>query len=199
MPFFTPPSSVTLSWTFQYSFLRPPPPPFTLLFFLEQKMKSILQSIIQEENFSHPTIWNFSFKALQQKLFLSLESYFDDSEPFLLEVTNCFEHPLSGFLGRGRPAGRPASVARGGGGGEQAFVYPKMNTSKVALKSPDICPKEKSKLLQKTGVLSAVKMSADKFGANHKPSSSLRPTPARSSIEPQSHREIEALQVDVAR
>ncbi|XP_077167017.1 telomeric repeat-binding factor 2 isoform X4 [Paroedura picta] len=51
-----------------------------------QKTGYALQSIIQERNFSHPTVWNFSFKAFQQEILLCLEGYLDDSEPFLLQM-----------------------------------------------------------------------------------------------------------------
>ncbi|XP_033012980.1 telomeric repeat-binding factor 2 [Lacerta agilis] len=51
-----------------------------------QKMRSMLQSIIREKNFAHPAIWNFSYKAFQQKILLYLESCLSDSEPFLLEM-----------------------------------------------------------------------------------------------------------------
>ncbi|KAL8195141.1 UNVERIFIED_CONTAM: hypothetical protein K2H54_046993 [Gekko kuhli] len=51
-----------------------------------QKTRVALQSIIRDKNFTHPTIWNFSFKAFQQEVLLCLEDYLDDSEPFLLEV-----------------------------------------------------------------------------------------------------------------
>ncbi|XP_044283614.1 telomeric repeat-binding factor 2 [Varanus komodoensis] len=49
-----------------------------------QKMRLLLQSIIRERNFLHPTIWNFSYKAFQQDVLLLLESFLDDSEPLLL-------------------------------------------------------------------------------------------------------------------
>ncbi|XP_054856582.1 telomeric repeat-binding factor 2 isoform X2 [Eublepharis macularius] len=50
------------------------------------KTQLALQSIIQEKNFSHSKIWNFSFKAFQQEILLCLEDYLDDSEPFLLKM-----------------------------------------------------------------------------------------------------------------
>uniref|UniRef100_A0A670IM68 Telomeric repeat-binding factor n=1 Tax=Podarcis muralis TaxID=64176 RepID=A0A670IM68_PODMU len=52
-----------------------------------QKMRSMFQSIIREKNFAHPAIWNFSYKAFQQRILLYLESCLSDSEPFLLEVS----------------------------------------------------------------------------------------------------------------
>ncbi|CAI5782284.1 telomeric repeat-binding factor 2 [Podarcis lilfordi] len=51
-----------------------------------QKMRSMFQSIIREKNFAHPAIWNFSYKAFQQRILLYLESCLSDSEPFLLEM-----------------------------------------------------------------------------------------------------------------
>uniref|UniRef100_A0A8D2JKI4 Telomeric repeat-binding factor n=1 Tax=Varanus komodoensis TaxID=61221 RepID=A0A8D2JKI4_VARKO len=61
-----------------------------------QKMRLLLQSIIRERNFLHPTIWNFSYKAFQQDVLLLLESFLDDSEPLLLVVALV---PLLGALG----------------------------------------------------------------------------------------------------
>uniref|UniRef100_A0A8D2JKK0 Telomeric repeat-binding factor n=1 Tax=Varanus komodoensis TaxID=61221 RepID=A0A8D2JKK0_VARKO len=60
-----------------------------------QKMRLLLQSIIRERNFLHPTIWNFSYKAFQQDVLLLLESFLDDSEPLLLVVGVRPEPPLS--------------------------------------------------------------------------------------------------------
>ncbi|XP_062997475.1 telomeric repeat-binding factor 2 [Elgaria multicarinata webbii] len=51
-----------------------------------QKMRTLLHSIIREKNSSHPTIWNFSYKAFQQGILLVFEGYLDDSEPFLLAM-----------------------------------------------------------------------------------------------------------------
>nr|XP_034976516.1 telomeric repeat-binding factor 2 [Zootoca vivipara] len=51
-----------------------------------QKLSSVLQNIIREKNFAHPAIWNFSYKAFQQRILLYLESCLSDSEPFLLEM-----------------------------------------------------------------------------------------------------------------
>uniref|UniRef100_A0A670IM63 Uncharacterized protein n=1 Tax=Podarcis muralis TaxID=64176 RepID=A0A670IM63_PODMU len=56
-----------------------------------QKMRSMFQSIIREKNFAHPAIWNFSYKAFQQRILLYLESCLSDSEPFLLEVSKGVE------------------------------------------------------------------------------------------------------------
>ncbi|XP_074864372.1 telomeric repeat-binding factor 2 isoform X2 [Carettochelys insculpta] len=49
-----------------------------------QKLRTELLSIIREKNFSHPMIRNFSYKAFQQSAFQFLETYLEDSEPFLL-------------------------------------------------------------------------------------------------------------------
>ncbi|XP_060109887.1 LOW QUALITY PROTEIN: telomeric repeat-binding factor 2 [Heteronotia binoei] len=51
-----------------------------------QKTRWALQSIVREKNFSHPTVWNFSFKAFQQEVLLCLEDCLDGSEPFLLDM-----------------------------------------------------------------------------------------------------------------
>ncbi|CAI5794208.1 telomeric repeat-binding factor 2 [Podarcis lilfordi] len=51
-----------------------------------QKMRSMLQRIIQRKNLSHPAILNFSYKVFQQRILLSLESCWSVSEPFLLEM-----------------------------------------------------------------------------------------------------------------
>ncbi|XP_032993953.1 telomeric repeat-binding factor 2-like [Lacerta agilis] len=51
-----------------------------------QKMRSVLQSIIREKNFTHPAIWNFSIKVFQQIILRYLESCLSDSEPFLLQM-----------------------------------------------------------------------------------------------------------------
>ncbi|XP_042336578.1 transmembrane emp24 domain-containing protein 6 isoform X2 [Sceloporus undulatus] len=49
-----------------------------------QKMRLTFQSIIRERNFTHPAIWNFSYKCFQQTVLMFLEDYMDDSDPFLL-------------------------------------------------------------------------------------------------------------------
>ncbi|KAM6430586.1 telomeric repeat-binding factor 2 isoform 1-T1 [Liasis olivaceus] len=49
-----------------------------------QQMRTALHRIIREKNSSHPTIWDFSYKAFQQRILLFFERYLDDSEPFLL-------------------------------------------------------------------------------------------------------------------
>ncbi|XP_066492899.1 telomeric repeat-binding factor 2 isoform X2 [Tiliqua scincoides] len=51
-----------------------------------QKFRSELQNVIREKNFSHPAIWNFSYKAFQQRMLLFFEDYLDNAEPFLLEM-----------------------------------------------------------------------------------------------------------------
>ncbi|XP_061450094.1 telomeric repeat-binding factor 2 isoform X3 [Rhineura floridana] len=51
-----------------------------------QKMRLLLQNIIRERNCAHPTVWNFSYKAFQQRILLFFESYLDVSDPFLLEM-----------------------------------------------------------------------------------------------------------------
>nr|XP_028571365.1 telomeric repeat-binding factor 2-like isoform X2 [Podarcis muralis] len=51
-----------------------------------QKMRSMLQRIIQRKNLSHPAILNFSDKVFQQRILLSLESCWSVPEPFLLEM-----------------------------------------------------------------------------------------------------------------
>ncbi|XP_063168852.1 telomeric repeat-binding factor 2 isoform X2 [Candoia aspera] len=48
------------------------------------QMRTALYRIIQEKNSSHPAIWDFSYKAFQQRILLFFEQYLDDSEPFLL-------------------------------------------------------------------------------------------------------------------
>uniref|UniRef100_A0A8C3SXT7 Telomeric repeat-binding factor n=1 Tax=Chelydra serpentina TaxID=8475 RepID=A0A8C3SXT7_CHESE len=45
-----------------------------------------LLSIIREKNLSHTMIQNFSYKTFQQSAFQFLETYLEDSEPFLLTV-----------------------------------------------------------------------------------------------------------------
>ncbi|XP_070617819.1 telomeric repeat-binding factor 2 isoform X2 [Erythrolamprus reginae] len=49
-----------------------------------KEMKALLLRAIQEKNFSHPVISQFSYKAFQQRILLFFETYLDDSEPFLL-------------------------------------------------------------------------------------------------------------------
>nr|XP_020643938.1 telomeric repeat-binding factor 2 isoform X2 [Pogona vitticeps] len=51
-----------------------------------QEMRTLLQSVIAEKNFSHPVIWNFSYPSFQQTMFMFMEGYLDDSEPFLLKM-----------------------------------------------------------------------------------------------------------------
>ncbi|XP_053126563.1 telomeric repeat-binding factor 2 isoform X2 [Hemicordylus capensis] len=51
-----------------------------------QKTRMLLQNIIREKNFCHPTIWNFSYKAFQQRMLLFLEDYLEDAEPLLLKM-----------------------------------------------------------------------------------------------------------------
>ncbi|KAJ6652517.1 hypothetical protein lerEdw1_011487 [Lerista edwardsae] len=51
-----------------------------------QKFRSELQNVIREKNSSHPAVWNFSYKAFQQKILLFVEDYLDNAEPFLLQM-----------------------------------------------------------------------------------------------------------------
>uniref|UniRef100_A0A674K1N7 Telomeric repeat-binding factor n=1 Tax=Terrapene triunguis TaxID=2587831 RepID=A0A674K1N7_9SAUR len=51
-----------------------------------QKLRTELLSIIREKNMSHTMIRNFSYKTFQQSAFQFLETYLEDSEPFLLTV-----------------------------------------------------------------------------------------------------------------
>nr|XP_006122285.1 telomeric repeat-binding factor 2 isoform X3 [Pelodiscus sinensis] len=51
-----------------------------------QKLRTELLSIIREKNLSHTMIRNFSYKAFQQSAFQFLETYLEDSEPFLLTM-----------------------------------------------------------------------------------------------------------------
>ncbi|XP_067392841.1 telomeric repeat-binding factor 2 isoform X1 [Emydura macquarii macquarii] len=51
-----------------------------------QKLRTQLFSIIREKNLSHPMIRNFSYKTFQQRAFQFLETYLEDSEPFLLTI-----------------------------------------------------------------------------------------------------------------
>ncbi|XP_075795900.1 telomeric repeat-binding factor 2 isoform X2 [Pelodiscus sinensis] len=52
----------------------------------EAKLRTELLSIIREKNLSHTMIRNFSYKAFQQSAFQFLETYLEDSEPFLLTM-----------------------------------------------------------------------------------------------------------------
>lgn len=52
-----------------------------------QKFRLELQNIIREKNSSHPAVWNFSYKAFQQRILLFFEDYLDNAEPFLLQVS----------------------------------------------------------------------------------------------------------------
>uniref|UniRef100_K7FXZ3 Telomeric repeat binding factor 2 n=1 Tax=Pelodiscus sinensis TaxID=13735 RepID=K7FXZ3_PELSI len=52
-----------------------------------QKLRTELLSIIREKNLSHTMIRNFSYKAFQQSAFQFLETYLEDSEPFLLTLS----------------------------------------------------------------------------------------------------------------
>nr|XP_005310633.2 telomeric repeat-binding factor 2 isoform X3 [Chrysemys picta bellii] len=51
-----------------------------------QKLRTELLSIIREKNLSHTMIRNFSYKTFQQSAFQFLETYLEDSEPFLLTM-----------------------------------------------------------------------------------------------------------------
>nr|XP_048726622.1 telomeric repeat-binding factor 2 isoform X3 [Caretta caretta] len=51
-----------------------------------QKLRTELLSIIREKNLSHMMIRNFSYKTFQQSAFQFLETYLEDSEPFLLTM-----------------------------------------------------------------------------------------------------------------
>ncbi|XP_024072659.2 telomeric repeat-binding factor 2 isoform X3 [Terrapene carolina triunguis] len=51
-----------------------------------QKLRTELLSIIREKNLSHTMIRNFSYKTFQQNAFQFLETYLEDSEPFLLTM-----------------------------------------------------------------------------------------------------------------
>ncbi|KAG6940784.1 telomeric repeat binding factor 2 [Chelydra serpentina] len=51
-----------------------------------QKLRTELLSIIREKNLSHTMIQNFSYKTFQQSAFQFLETYLEDSEPFLLTM-----------------------------------------------------------------------------------------------------------------
>ncbi|XP_037733987.1 telomeric repeat-binding factor 2 isoform X5 [Chelonia mydas] len=51
-----------------------------------QKLRTELLSIIREKNLSHTMIRNFSYKTFQQSAFQFLETYLEDSEPYLLTM-----------------------------------------------------------------------------------------------------------------
>ncbi|TFK03897.1 homeobox protein Nkx-6.1 [Platysternon megacephalum] len=51
-----------------------------------QKLRTELLNIIREKNLSHTMIRNFSYKTFQQSVFQFLETYLEDSEPFLLTM-----------------------------------------------------------------------------------------------------------------
>ncbi|XP_048372229.1 telomeric repeat-binding factor 2 [Sphaerodactylus townsendi] len=51
-----------------------------------QDTRLALETIVQERNFSHSIILNFSFRGFQQQVLAYLEDYLDDSEPFLLQM-----------------------------------------------------------------------------------------------------------------
>ncbi|KAM4613965.1 telomeric repeat-binding factor 2 isoform 3-T3 [Discoglossus pictus] len=49
-----------------------------------KKLRAELQEIIQEKNLRHPTVQNFSFFTIKQKIYQLFENYIDDITPFLL-------------------------------------------------------------------------------------------------------------------
>ncbi|XP_020643938.3 telomeric repeat-binding factor 2 isoform X2 [Pogona vitticeps] len=93
-----------------------------------QEMRTLLQSIIAEKNFSHPVIWNFSYPSFQQTMFMFMEGYLDDSEPFLLKMAQKRLAEKSGPrfnpVGAANEAAAESKAAEKEGGGKEAPEAP---------------------------------------------------------------------------
>ncbi|EMP33364.1 Telomeric repeat-binding factor 2 [Chelonia mydas] len=75
-----------------------------------QKLRTELLSIIREKNLSHTMIRNFSYKTFQQSAFQFLETYLEDSEPYLLTGLQLALAPDSVEVAKQPPAAAPDSV-----------------------------------------------------------------------------------------